>query len=485
MRALSLAVLAAVSSTAFPASYRLTPLPGESKVRVLLKVEKPAKVFRMPAWAPGDYQVFNYGRFVDAIVFRKDGRSVSSRRGEDDNTWIVPGGATEVEYTVKPNRGNFSENLRVKPNELFVSGPGVFGGFEGHTRERQALTVALVPSGSKAYSTLNRKPAPKNEATFEAKDYDELLDAPLVVGDSVREHSFQVLGKQHRIIAFGSNGDADLRAFADITRRAAETAHGLFGELPYPEYAFFMDFGGMFAGLEHANSARVGLPARIAPEQAASLLFHEYFHAFNVKRIRSKPLGPFDYTRPAVTGALWWLEGVTDYYASVIALRSKTVDPEEFLRRCSGEMSGLMRSDARLRVSADEASRRVWESRGSFGFSGLSYYTKGHVLGIFLDLAIRTQTQGARSLDDVIRRLYNETKGSRPGFSETRIRELCVELGGPELGPLYDLAVLQPGDLPWGRVLPSAGLEWVDGRLRTREDATAGQAAIRTGWLAQ
>ncbi len=144
-----------------------------------------------------------------------------------------------------------------------------------------------------------------------------------------------------------------------------------------------------------------------------------------------------------------------------------------------------MRSDARLRVSADEASRRVWESRGSFGFSGLSYYTKGHVLGIFLDLAIRTQTQGARSLDDVIRRLYNETKGSRPGFSETRIRELCVELGGPELGPLYDLAVLQPGDLPWGRVLPSAGLEWVDGRLRTREDATAGQAAIRTGWLAQ
>ena len=139
----------------------------------------------------------------------------------------------------------------------------------------------------------------------------------------------------------------------------------------------------------------------------------------------------------------------------------------------------LARVEARLKVSADESSRRVWETTGSGGFGGLNYYFKGAILGAFLDLAIRGHSQGRHSLDDVMVQLYNETKPPKPGFSETRIRELCVKFAGPELGPLYDEAVMHPGEVPFDKVLPLVGLKLgADGLV---EDEAAPEAALAIG----
>lgn len=482
-RFVSLLPVLALACAARAADYRLIPQPATADVRVEVKLDKPAKVFRMCGWAPGDYEMFNYGKVVQQIEFRLQGKRVTARAGSDQNTWEIPQGADEVIYVAKPSSGNFSPNLRVRPDETFVSGPGVFGWFEGRDRERHSLEVQLVPNGARAYSTLDKKQGRKGWQTLSAPNFDEMIDAPLVVGTSVREHPFQVRGKLHRIIAFGQSRAVDLTGFAAVAAQAVEGGFQLFGELPYPQYAFFMDFGGPGGGLEHLNSCRIGLSPRVQPQQIAGLLFHEYVHTFNVKRIRSKPLGPFDYTKPAITGALWWLEGVTDYYGSLLQYRSGQVDRATALRSFGSEINGLARSEARLRVSADEASRRVWETRGSFGFGGLSYYAKGHVLGIYLDLAIRGRSQGRNSLDDVIRKLYAENKGNRPGFEEGRIRALCIEFGGQALASLYDRGVMQAGELPWHDVLPLAGLMFDQTGLAFDPTAGAAARAIGEAWL--
>lgn len=470
--------IAAVGSAA---TYTFTPLPAEALGRVRIEIAEPALEFHMPAWAPGDYQIFNYGRFITEMSFYRKGSRVNATPGLDDNTWTIKGGADAVEYKIKPSGGNFSPNLVVRPNETFVSPPGVLGWFSKNQNDKHELRLALVPGGARAYTTLNKTIGPRGFATFTAPNYDELIDAPFVISDSVREHTFQVRGKQHRIIAFNRNEKADLEGFAQIGTAAAEAAFKLFGELPYPQYAFFLDFGGRGGGLEHLNSTRIGLGPNATGRQAAGIMFHEYFHAFNVKRIRSKPLGPFDYTKPAVTGALWWLEGVTDYYAALLGYRSGVLTLDEALRDFGGNMGGM--GEARMRVSADEASRRVWEARGSFGFGGLSYYTKGHALGVFLDLSIRLNSAGKASLDDVIRKLYQETKGSKPGFSETRIRELCIEFGGPNLAQLYDAGVMQAGEIPWHLVLPKVGLLWDGTELAIDPEASGQGKAIRDAWL--
>lgn len=486
IRRLVLAVPALVlACAASAAEYRLTPQPATADVRVEIKLDKPSRVFRMCGWAPGDYEMFNYGKVVQQIEFRQGGKRVSAKQGVDQNMWEIPGGADEVVYIAKPSSGNFSPNLRVRPDETFVSGPGVLGWFEGHDRQKQTLEVALVPQGAKAYSTLDKKSGRRGWQTLSAPNFDEMIDAPLVVGTSVREQAFQVRGKLHRIIAFGQNRAVDLAGFAAVATRAVEGGFQLFGELPYPNYAFFMDFGGQGGGLEHMNSCRVGISSRAQPQQIAGLLFHEYMHTFNVKRIRSKPLGPFDYTKPAVTGALWWLEGVTDYYGTLLQYRSGQIDQANALRNFGWEIRGLNRSEARLRVSADEASRRVWETRGSFGFGGLSYYAKGHVLGIYLDLAIRGHSQGRHSLDDVIRKLYAETKGNRPGFDEGRIRALCIEFGGAGMGSLYDRGVMQAGELPWNEVLPRVGLMLTEEGLAFDPEAGTASRVLGEAWLAR
>lgn len=230
----------------------------------------------------------------------------------------------------------------------------------------------------------------------------------------------------------------------------------MFGSLPYQEYVFFCDFNGGYGGLEHLSSTRLGIYSKNA-SQAAGLIAHEYFHAFNVKTIREQPLGPFDYSKPANVSTLWWLEGVTDYYADVMRLRAGLIDEEDFLNDVGGSYAALLRNQARLKVTAAESSEKVWTVRGSQGWGGLSYYHKGKLIGVCLDLAIRLETKGARSLDDVIKALYEETKDRKPGYAPNRIRELCIQFGGEKLGPIYDRCVSTTQELPMDDLLSQAG----------------------------
>lgn len=453
MRLLVAALAACSGALASAATYtfRADSVSGVATVKIELGESRESRAFSMPAWAPGDYQIFDYGQYVKSIKFTRKGQEVGSQpRGV--NRWVLDSPADTVEYTIAPSRGNFSPNLRMREKETFISGPGVFGWFDGATKEKQSLWMVKPTADWKVVSSLKQGAVETGRAESIAKDYDELIDAPIVSGPGVRIHEFEAGGKPHWIVGYGSPEDVDLADYARVAKGAPEEAKKLFGELPYDRYLFMFDFGGPGGGLEHRDSARMGLSARQSAQSAAGLIYHEYFHAFNVKRIRSEVLGPFDYTKPAITGTLWWLEGVTDYYADVLQFRAGHMDRDGFLAQVRGGFAQV--SGGRyLQVSADESSRKVWETRGSFGYGGVSYYTKGWAAGAMLDLAIRAHSGGKHSLDDVIRKLWNECKGDRPGYKDERIRELCVEFGGPALAGIYDSTVMKAGPLPFEAAL--------------------------------
>lgn len=465
---LSFLALLAAPTFALAAVYRFS-VDGDSQLAtVTVSVGKPSAAFNMPAWAPGDYELFHYGQYVKSIAFKKGGKTVVGKADGVDR-WTVEGGADEVTYSVAPSRGNFTPNLRIKADEYYASGPGVLGWFDDHADETQTIQLA-TPAGWKAAMALpNGEPA-ANQSVFKASSYDVLIDSPFVVGATVRTHEFTVEGKPHAIVGYNMSANADLKGFADVASKIAGEAHRIFGEFGYDRYLFFLDFGGPGGGLEHLNCTRIGLSSRATPLGSMGILAHEYFHNFNVKRIRAKALGPFDYSKPAVTGTLWWLEGVTDYYADVLLTRAGLTSIADFQR---GEASGIQGASGGkyLEISADEASRRVWEVRGSFGFGGVNYYSRGHSAGAVLDLAIRARSEGKRSLDDVIRKLWSECKGGKPGYVDVRLRELCIEFGGEDLGEIYDLCVMKPGPLPidlalapWGGKLGPDGFSVSNGQ---------------------
>lgn len=465
------------------ATYSTSVSAPESSLSVTITLDKAARVFRMPAWAPGDYRIVNFGTRLTEVRFTNAGKPVASERESDPNLWLIPNGADRVTYKIRSgNPGIFSENLRIRENELFINGPAVFGYFEGHKEEQQTLRLTPFPKdGSPIACSLKQL----DPYTFTASDYDELIDAPIVMGETLKTLQFTALGKPHWIVAFGRNRDTNLQGFATLGATLGQESSKIFGELPYPRYLFLLDFGGPGGGLEHMNSTRIALWPGATAERTAGFLAHEYFHLFNVKRIRSKPLGPFDYTRPAVTGALWWLEGVTDYYAEILLYRTGYADRDELLETLASEFRSLQRNPARLKISADESSRRVWEANNSSGFGGLDYYQKGKLIGLCLDLAIRARSNGRHSLDDVIAALYRECKNGKPGFEENRIRELCVTFGGQELASIYDTCVLKAEELPLKELLATHGLLLSDGKIT--EDPNASEAAkkLRSIWPAR
>lgn len=441
------------------ADYTVVPVVESRLARVTVTVATKSTEFRMPAWGPGDYEILNYGNRLSEVKFFLNGAEVAAKKATDPNAWVIEGGADKVEYLVSESRGNFGPNLRVTADEMFVSGPGVLGWFAGHANEKHRLHLDPEPDQSVIVALPEDpdKPAtPPNRHTYIAPNYDVLLDSPFVVSRTLRTKEFMAGGKPHVVAGYNQSQFADLDAYAAVCTKVVEESKVLFGELPYDRYIFMFDFGGPGGGLEHLNCTKIGVGPRTTAQQATGLIFHEYFHAFNVKRIRSEPLGPFDYTKPAMTGAIWWLEGVTDYYADVLAFRSGVDSRADFLQSMASSFNGLHRGSAFSRVSADECSRRVWEVRGSQGFGGMSYYTKGKVVGMALDLAIRANSQGKNSLDNVIRDLYQECKGPK-GFSETRIRELCVKYGGEKLGEVYDQCVMQAIRIPIEPIQSLAG----------------------------
>lgn len=459
MRFLALATVLFPALAAADVHYTMRTDPAAQTVRITVRIDDApaAAVFRIPAWCPGFYSIRNYQeKIFDVRASDGAGKALEIRR-PDDRAWQVANAAGKVtlEYSVRgddPGLGFFGVNVR--GHTAFVNGPAAFMYAEGRKDERMLLTIEN-PAGWDTAVALERGEG----GAYVAGDYDELLDSPIRVGKFERR-SFKVADIPFEAIFASTNQryNPDLDAQAKMLATISAPAIALFGKpAPFKRYIYFInlalgDFGG---GLEHRASTVLAIP-NVANPQMETLAAHEFVHAWNVKQMRPLPLGPFDYTQPCRTGNLWLAEGVTDYYAQIVAYRSGLFDEAWLLREMGNNIAELQRGSNRLKITLEECSRQAWE-HGGFSVGDLSYYTKGLVAGFVFDAAIRGATDGKKSLDDTMRALYAKHRLPKPGYPEDGPRDAISETAGKDLGALYDVVVRSTKEVPYSE-LASIGL---------------------------
>lgn len=454
VRTLSTMCLCALASAGFcTIDYTLKLTPGQRAVRVT--IEAPYKgsdvSFQIPNWAPGSYRLVDQFRSVVDVKATADGKDVEVQM-VDQNTWkVVSGKCKTVKFTYGMNqRADIGDRIH-------LPGPSLYMYAVGRINEDCRLTLDL-PAGWKSACGLGQ-----SNGKWVAPDYDVFADNPLSLGNLVID-TYTVEGIPHEIVYHsGSVENVDRAKVTDTCKKITVAQFHFWRDRPFKKYVWHFgvtpgqDGGG---GLEHLSSTSISM-AQGFGQGTVSVLSHEYFHAWNVKRLRSKPLGPFDYLTLPQTGALWFLEGVTDYYADVVLWRYGIFGEDDYMfGNIVGNTQRTRANAQRLEVSPYDSSYRVREAANGRGNSqgfGVNYYNTGWVLGLCLDAELRSVTGGRASLDDVIRELYQECL-NKPGFEEGRIRELLVKHGGATMGDAYDAWVMKPGELPVEAQVAKLGL---------------------------
>jgi len=437
--------------------YTVQPNPADNTLRVSLtfSAKSPETAVQMPRWAPGAYILSDPSRNVRDLVVSVEGEPSVAVTKSDEHTWRFPT-PRQKKVTV-----TYSLPAAITDETVHFSGPSTYLYVVGRKEEPCTLAVPAPPEWRVAVGLDPIRSAPTK---YTAKDYDVLADNPVTVGKFL-EDTYTVDGKPHFIVLRNpAKSDVDREYLKKACRFITETQRDFFGGLPYNRYVWHFAVGDRIdgaGGLEHLSSTQITLPSGVGPG-AVGVLAHEFFHLWNVKRIRSRALGPFDYTQLPKTGALWFLEGTTDYYAHLLLYRNGWNSQQTMFADILDNLRRQRSRPARLEVSPHEASMRVGEAAGGRGNSDgyrVSYYDTGFLVGLCLDIEMLSLTGGKRSLDDVTLALWNLTKDDKPGFQEDEIRKRYARFGGPEAGEFYDQVVMRPGELPVEAQLQKVGLE--------------------------
>jgi predicted metalloprotease with PDZ domain len=483
--------------------YRIAiPHPATHLAHVTVEVDEarsPLEV-RFPVWIPGSYLVREFGRQVQD--FRAEdaaGRPVQWRKTRKD-TWrveLAEPGSVKVEFDY------YAHELSVRTSHVdathaFLNAANLLPYIDDRLDEPMEVEVSAAPD----WQVLAALPALTAPATFRAQSYDELVDSPLHAGpDPVVD--FEVDGKQHVIATWG-RGNLDLQRLCQDSERIVRTEGELFGGLPYERYLFILlltDAGR--GGLEHRSSTALMVPRfnfRPGPtyERALQLIAHEFFHTWNVKRIRPAwKGGRIDYAGENYTRLLWALEGITDYYSPLTLRRAGITTPERYLEVLGEQITELAETPGRQVQSLEEASFDAWikyyRPDEHSANSSVSYYLKGALVSLLLDLEMRRRSEGERSLDDAMRLLWNRYAVRDQGVPEDGYRRAIEETVPGDWEPLFANAVAGRGELDYEGALRGAGLQldwqqdakvtptWLGLRLRSEAGRTRISAVLSNG----
>jgi predicted metalloprotease with PDZ domain len=428
------------------------PATGGLRVEIEVAAKSATTEFQIPNWAPGSYRLVDTFKNLTEVQATVRGAPSQAVR-KDDNTWSVaaaPGNEIKFSYRVPG---------RIYPaGTVHWSGPSTYCYVVGRLDEPAVLRLVL-PEGWKSACGLDE--VGKHE--YAAPGYDVLADNPVSAG-KYEEDSYTVEGVPHQIVYYaGDASKVDRAKVVEVLSHITRAQADFWGGLPFKKYVWHFVLneapdGGW--GLEHLSSTQIGLATGLGPG-TISVCSHEYFHAWNVKRIRPKMLGPFNYLELPKTGALWFLEGVTDYYADLLLFRYGWFDEDYFKANIVSNVDRTRANQRRFEVSPYDSSYRVGEAangRGNSSGFGVNYYNTGWVVGLCLDIEMRAATGGKHSLDDVMLALYEVCADDKPGFEEDEIRKQLVRFGGERLGAAYDKWVRQPGELPVEEQLEKMGM---------------------------
>lgn len=421
--------------------------------------------FKMCAWTPGFYELIDFAGEVEnfeaadtrgvAIGWTKD--SAGSWRVQADDRPVIT-----IGYDVKAT-DPFIANDNLDSSYGYIVPGGVFMYLDQALHH--PLTVQIKPAqGWPAFVATGLNALPGQTNTFHAADFDELYDSPFLMGDLEALPATAVQGRPVQFVGYDL-GNFDRHIFvADLTR-IVNSASDLIGDVPYTHYSFLgvgMKGGG-FGGIEHLNSASliIGttklMDGADQKENFYSFLAHEYFHTYNVKRIRPIALGPFDYTKENYTNLLWVSEGITDYYEYLIMRSAGLMSAEHVLENYREHIRNYENSTGHLYQSANAASRGIWAQRGKPTertpeemAKTISVYDKGCALGMLLDLKIRHESGNRHSLDDVMRALYKDYFQVRKrGFTDKEFQQECDRFAGVPLTEVFSYATtVAPVDYP-------------------------------------
>lgn len=450
---LALTCVAAHAELAY--TVEVNPEQGNIKVSIVVEDAKSGVVLKSPNWAPGSYRLVDNYRSVNNFK-ATDSSGKELDVNQSANSWSVAGAdRITVSYTITNAGSNGAWHWSGPSTYLYVDG-----------RKEEACTLSVKSPGNwTAYTGLDEIKGKPN--LFTAENYDVLADNPVSIGN-VTVDTFRVRGKDHFIVYRNAGVDQiDREKVKQTCIFTAETQADFFGGLPFNKYVFHfalmdnVDGGG---GLEHLTSTQITLPTGFG-RWSQTVIPHEYYHLWNVKRIRSAVLGPFDYDKLPKTGALWWLEGVTDYYAHLLLHRYGYWGREEFYNDILSNFRTYGSAAGRLTTSIYDSSYRVGEAANGRGNSQgyqFSYYDAGWVAGMFLDLEIRARTNNKRSLDDVQLALWKMCKDNQAGFPEDEIRRQVLKYGGNDIADFYDNLIMKPGEKDFSGTLKKVGLRMVE-----------------------
>ena len=470
------AVLAVAQTTVDPIRYTLRfPEPHTHYVEVTAVVptgRQPAVELMMAVWTPGSYLVREYSRHVDTLTAAQpDGRPLAVEKS-DKNRWRVStGGAASVtvRYRVYAREMSVRTNW-VEADFAMLNGAPTFITLAGGGQRPHEVVIEPAPGWRVSMTGL----APMNGGThrYRAPDYDALVDSPMVIGNPA-VHEFTVDDTPHYLVSVGEAGVFDgARAARDLQTLVREQRR-MWGPLPYDRYLFLnllTSVPGQIpgGGLEHRNSAML-IAGRWATRTRQSYLAwlelasHEFFHVWNIKRLRPVELGPFNYDDEVLTRSLWIAEGVTDYYAELLVHRAGLSSQAEYLDALSNKIEELQATPGRLVQPVDLASFDAWikfyRPDENTPNASVSYYTKGAVLGFLLDARIRRASGGARSLDDVMRAAYQKFSGGR-GYTPDEFRAVAEQASGLDLRSLWAEAVEGTAELEYAEALEALGLRF-------------------------
>ncbi|MGI9182147.1 MAG: M61 family metallopeptidase [Longimicrobiaceae bacterium] len=437
------------------------------RVEIAIKGVQEPQELAMPSWTPGSYLLREFPRNVQEFHAEDGAGRTLGWQKTDKNRWRIEepaDGALGVRYAV------YANELTVRTSHLdashgYVNGAGVFMYVAG--REAEEATVEIdAPAGWRATTALRDAGSHR----FHARDYDELVDSPIEIGTH-ELLEFEVAGRPHRYAIWGHGNYDPQRLIAD-TRKIVLAEQELFGVLPYEEFTFILHLvPGGYGGLEHRSSTSLLIDRWSFRgeeyERFLGLVAHELFHAWNGKRIRPAPLGPFDYTRENYTRNLWVVEGLTTYYTDLILRRAGLITPERYLVKLEEAINRLQSQPGRQVQTLEESSFDAWikfyRPDEHTPNSQISYYQKGALVGLLLDLRIRSATEGTRSLDDVMGLLWERYGAPDRGFpeagEESVIERIAQEVCGEPLGDFFDRYLRSTAELEYGRHLAAAGIE--------------------------
>ena len=478
--------------------YRIVPIdPVMHLFEVTITITKSAtegQLFSLPAWIPGSYMIREFARNIVSISASSEGRKLRFKK-LDKHTWQAAPckGALEMTYQV------YACDLSVRAAHLdqthgFFNGTSVF--LKAHGKEELPHIVDIhAPDGEmfadwRVATSLRELKARRHRfGTYVADDYDELIDHPVEMGE-FELITFQAHGVPHEMAITGKVPGLDAKRLTSDLKKICEEQIAFFEpnskSVPMTRYVFLtLAVGDGYGGLEHRAStalicARNDLPVLGQAELTdgyrgfLGLCSHEYFHTWNVKRIKPAAFAPYALDQENYTTLLWLFEGFTSYYDDLILLRSGVIDAPAYLKLLEKTINGVHRSRGRLKQTVAESSFDAWTKYYRQDENApnaiVSYYAKGSLVALLLDLVIRRDTRGKRSLDDVMRALWRRygrhfySVNGGIGVEDHELEALFDEITGLELKSVFDLAVRGTRDLPLADAFASMGITLSDQR---------------------